>query len=56
MGDEKEHEVVDELGRPVIDPPEGGPNADPDSPDPGDLVPPPPGAPEEIEQRGPASD
>ncbi|MGI5131382.1 hypothetical protein ACQEVB_31575 [Pseudonocardia sp. CA-107938] len=52
-GDEQEHEVVDELGRPVIDPPEGGPNADPDAPDPGDLVPPRPGPPEDIEPSGP---
>jgi hypothetical protein len=56
MGDDNEHQVVDELGRPIIDPPEGGPNADPNSPDPGDLVPPRPGPPEEVESSGPASD
>jgi hypothetical protein len=50
MADEKEHEVVDELGRPVIDPPEGGPNADPEAPDPGAFVPPRPGPPAEVEQ------
>ncbi|WP_281690033.1 hypothetical protein [Pseudonocardia thermophila] len=54
--EETENRVVDELGMPVIDPPEGGPNADPDAPDPGDLVPPLPGPPQEVEQSGPKQD
>jgi hypothetical protein len=51
MGDEQDrNDVVDPLGRPKIDPPEGGPNADPNAPDPGDLVPGRPGPPPEVER------
>jgi hypothetical protein len=44
------NDVVDPLGRPTINPPEGGPNADPNTPDPGDLVPGRPGPPPDAEQ------
>ena len=38
--DEKNHDDADNLvGMPEPNPPAGGPNADPESPDPADLVP-----------------
>ena len=43
--DDKATEVPEVAGMPSMNPPEGGPNADPDAPDPGDLVPQRPGAP-----------
>lgn len=49
MADEKQDDVVNPAGMPEMHPPEGGPNADPDSPDPGLLVPGRPGAPTEVE-------
>ena len=40
MTDDRRHEDADNLvDVPAPNPPEGGPNADPDSPDPADLVP-----------------
>ena len=47
MTDERESAVPDAAGMPPMDPPAGGPNADPDSPDPSDLMPPRPGTPPE---------
>ena len=43
--DDKTSGVPEVAGMPSMDPPEGGPNADPDAPDPADLVPQRPGAP-----------
>jgi mycofactocin glycosyltransferase len=42
--DKKQGEVPDAAGMPEMDPPDGGANADPDSPDPADLMAPRPGA------------
>jgi hypothetical protein len=40
MTDEKhEGEIVPPPGMPEVNPPQGGPNADPNTPDPEDLVP-----------------
>lgn len=53
---ERSGEVVNPAGMPEMHPPEGGPNADPDAPNPEDLVPNRPGTPEveeEVEPRGP---
>jgi hypothetical protein len=45
MTDEKrQDEAAGSAGMPEMNPPEGGPNADPDTPDPEKLVPPRPGA------------
>jgi hypothetical protein len=49
MADENQDEVVNPAGMPEMHPPEGGPNADPDSPDPGLFVPARPGVPTEVE-------
>jgi hypothetical protein len=38
-------EVPDAVGMPAMDPPPGGPNADPDTPDPVTVMPPRPGPP-----------
>ena len=42
--------VVNPAGMPEMHPPEGGPNADADAPDPGTLVPGRPGFPTEVER------
>jgi hypothetical protein len=39
MDDKTHHEADNLVGVPEPNPPEGGPNADPDTPDPADLVP-----------------
>ncbi len=39
-----ENAAPDAAGMPAMDPPAGGPNEDPDTPDPADLMPPRPGA------------
>jgi hypothetical protein len=44
---ERQDDVVNPAGMPEMNPPEGGPNADPDVPDPKDLFPNRPGTPEE---------
>lgn len=52
-----EKEPVNPAGMPEMHPPKGGPNADPDSPNPEDLVPNRPGTPEReeaVEPQGPA--
>jgi mycofactocin glycosyltransferase len=54
MTDEKRQgEVVNPAGMPEMHPPEGGPNADPDVPDPEDLVPNRPGTPQEAQEVDP---
>jgi mycofactocin glycosyltransferase len=57
MTDEKrQDDVVNPAGMPEMHPPEGGsPNADPDAPDPEDLVPNRPGTPQETEKVEPES-
>ena len=56
MTDEKrQDDVVNPAGMPEMHPPEGSPNADPDAPDPEDLVPNRPGTPQETEQVDPES-
>ncbi|MFC5995469.1 hypothetical protein ACFQE5_14740 [Pseudonocardia hispaniensis] len=51
MADEKrQDEVVNPAGMPQMHPPEGGPNANPDVPDPGNLVPGRPGIPDTVER------
>ena len=45
--------VVNPAGMPEMHPPEGGPNADPDAPDPEDLVPNRPGTPQDTERVDP---
>ena len=42
-------DIPEAAGMPPMDPPAGGPNADPDAPDPGDLVPGRPGPPPDAE-------
>jgi hypothetical protein len=37
--EQRQDDVVNPAGMPEMHPPEGGPNADPDVPDPEDLVP-----------------
>jgi hypothetical protein len=58
MTDEKrQDEVVNPAGMPEMRPPKGGPNADPDAPDPEDLVPNRPGTPQEpkeVRSEGPS--
>jgi hypothetical protein len=46
--DEGGGQVTNPAGMPEMHPPEGGPNADPTVPDPGQLVPGRPGFPEDI--------
>jgi mycofactocin system glycosyltransferase len=56
MTDEKrQDDVVNPAGMPEMHPPQGGPNADPDAPDPEDLVPNRPGTPQETERVEPES-
>jgi mycofactocin glycosyltransferase len=56
MTDEKrQDDVVNPAGMPEMHPPEGSPNADPDAPDPEDLVPNRPGTPQETTQVDPES-
>jgi hypothetical protein len=51
MTDEKrQDEVANPAGMPEMHPPKESPNADPDAPDPEDLVPNRPGTPQETEQ------
>ncbi|GEL17037.1 hypothetical protein [Pseudonocardia asaccharolytica] len=51
MADEKrQDEVVNPAGMPEMHPPKGGPNEDPDVPDPEHLVPGRPGFPEKVER------
>jgi len=55
---EREKEPVNPAGMPEIHPPKGGPNADPDAPDPEDLVPNRPGTPareEQVDPEGPGA-
>ena len=49
---EDQGQVVNPAGMPEMHPPEGGPNADPDVPDPGQLIPGRPGFPETLEPSG----
>jgi hypothetical protein len=49
MADENQDEVVNPAGMPEMHPPKDGPNADPDAPDPSQLVPGRPGVPTEVE-------
>ena len=61
MSDEKrqdEDEVPSPAGMPEMNPPKGGPDADPDAPDPEDLFPGRPGTPpgdSGLEAEGPSS-
>lgn len=52
-GDQPDGGVVNPAGLPEMHPPEGGPNADPDSPDPGQFVPGRPGLSEAAEPADP---
>ena len=51
--EQRQDDVVNPAGMPEMHPPEGGPNADPDVPDPEDLVPNRPGTPQEPEEVDP---